>query len=62
MNIEETIEKCEISLKQIKQYDPDPFYVNHFFEQYISLRDKIISGIFEEADRDFGLFLTKPMT
>ena len=62
MNIEETIEKCEISLKQIKQYDPDPFYVNHFFEQYISLRDKIIEGIFEEADRDFGLFLTKPMT
>ena len=62
MNIEETIEKCEISLKQIKQYDPDPFYVNHFFEQYISLRDKIIAGIFEEADRDFGLFLTKPMT
>ena len=46
MNIEETIEKCEISLKQIKQYDPDPFYVNHFFEQYISLRNKIISGIF----------------
>jgi len=62
MNIEEAIEKCEISLKQIKQYDPDPFYVNHFFEQYIDLRDKIIIGIFEEADRDFGLFLTKPIT
>jgi hypothetical protein len=62
MNIEETIEKCEISLKQIKQYDPDPFYVNHFFEQYIDLREKIIVGIFEEADRDFGLFLTKPIT
>jgi hypothetical protein len=62
MNIEEAIEKCEISLKQIKQYDPDPFYVNHFFEQYIDLRNKIIIGIFEEADRDFGLFLTKPIT
>ena len=62
MNIEEAIEKCEISLKQIKQYDPDPFYVNHFFEQYVDLRDKIIIGIFEEADRDFGLFLTKPIT
>ena len=62
MNIEETIEKCEISLKQIKQYDPDPFYVNHFFEQYISLKDKIIVGIFEEANRDFGLFLTQPVT
>ena len=62
MNIEETIEKCEISLKQIKQYDPDPFYVNHFFKQYIDLRDKIIVGIFEEANIDFGLFLTKPIT
>ena len=62
MNIEEAIEKCEISLKQIKQYDPDPFYVNHFFEQYVDLRDKIIIGIFEEDDRDFGLFLTKPIT
>ncbi|QLH05306.1 hypothetical protein C5F49_08235 [Nitrosopumilus oxyclinae] len=62
MNIDETIEKCEISLKQIKQYDPDPFYVNYFFDQYISLREKIIAGIFEEADRDFGLFLTGLIT
>ena len=62
MNIEETIEKCEISLKQIKQYDPDPFYVNYFFDQYISLKDKIIAGIFEEANRDFGLFLTESIT
>jgi hypothetical protein len=62
MNIEKTIEKCEISLKQIKQYDPDPFYVNYFFDQYISLIDKIIVGIFEEADRDFGLFLTGSIT
>lgn len=62
MNIEETIEKIEISLKQIKQYEPDPFYVNHFFDQYISLRERIIVGIFEEADRDFGLFLTGLVT
>lgn len=62
MNIEETIEKCETTLKQIKQYDPDPFYVNYFFQQYIDLRDKIITGIFEEADIDFGLFVIKPIT
>ncbi|MGY5144759.1 MAG: hypothetical protein ACW9XH_09810 [Candidatus Nitrosopumilus sp. bin_32a] len=62
MNIEELIEKCEIVLKQIKQYDPDPFYVNYFFDQYISLRNKIIAGIFEEANRDFGLFLTEQIT
>ena len=62
MNIEETIEKCEISLKQIKQYDPDPFYVDYFFNQYISLRNNIITEIFEESNRDFGLFSTKPIT
>ncbi len=62
MNIEETIEKCEISLKQIKQYEPDPFYVNYFFDQYINLRNKIIVGIFEEAGKDFKLFLTESIT
>ena len=30
MNIEKEIKKCEIYLKQIKQYDPDPFYINYF--------------------------------
>ena len=30
MNVEEEIKKCEIYSKQIKQYDPDPFYVDHF--------------------------------
>ena len=35
MNIEEEINKCGIYSKQIKQYDPDPFYVNYFFEKYI---------------------------
>ena len=37
MNIEEEIKKCEILLKQIKQYDPDPFYVNYFFIKYINI-------------------------
>ena len=62
MNIEEEVEKCEISLKQIKQYDPDPFYVGYFFNQYISLRNNVITEIFEEADRDFGLFLSDEIT
>jgi hypothetical protein len=62
MNIEEALEKCEISLKQIKQYDPDPFYVNYFFNQFIDLINNIISGIFEEANRDFGLFLTEQIS
>lgn len=62
MNIEEEIRKCEISLKQIKQYDPDPFYVGYFFNRYIGLRNNVITGIFEEADRDFGLFLSDEIT
>jgi len=45
MNIEEVIEKYEIILKQIKQYDPDPFYVNYFFNQFIDSVNNIISGI-----------------
>ena len=57
MNIEEAIKKSEISLKQIKQYDPDPFYVNYFFNEYIISINNIINLIFEEANRDFGLFI-----
>ena len=33
MNVEEEIKKCEGYLKQIKQYDPDPFYVDYFFNK-----------------------------
>ena len=47
MNIEEEITKCEIALKQIKQYDPDPYYVDHFFNEYMISVNNIIEGIFE---------------
>ena len=57
MNIEEEIKKCGIYSKQIKQYDPDPFYVNYFFNKYINSINNIINGIFEEANIDFGLFI-----
>mgnify|MGYP000315207027 CR=1 FL=1 len=62
MNIEEEIEKCEIYLKQIKQYDPNPYYVKHFFNQFILSINNIISGIFEEANRDFGLFVSQQIS
>ena len=62
MNVEEEIKKCEIYLKQIKQYDPDPFYVNYFFNKYINSINNIIYGIFEEANTDFGLFITEKVT
>jgi len=62
MNIEEEIKKCEIYLKQIKQYDPDPFYVDYFFTKYINSINNIINGIFEEANTDFGLVITEKVT
>ena len=62
MNIEEEIKKCGIYSKQIKQYDPDPFYVDYFFNKYINSINNIINGIFEEASIDFGLFIVKETT
>jgi hypothetical protein len=62
MNIEEEVKKCEIYSKQIKQYDPDPFYVNYFFNKYINSINNIINGIFEEANIDFGLFIKEKIT
>ena len=62
MNIEEAITKCEINLKQIKQYDPDPYYVNYFFNEYMISINDVIKGIFEEANRDFGLFVTEKIS
>lgn len=62
MNIDKAIEDCKIYLKQIKQYDPDPFYVNHFFSKFIDSVNTILDSIFEEADRDFGLFITEKIS
>ena len=62
MNVEEEIKKCEIYLKQIKQYDPDPFYVDYFFNKYINSINNIINGIFEEANIDFGLFIKEKIS
>ena len=62
MNIVEDLTNCEIYSKQIKQYDPDPFYVDYFFTKYINSINNIINGIFEEANIDFGLFISEKIT
>ena len=62
MNIEEEIKNCGIYSKQIKQYDPDPFYVNYFFSKYINSINNIINGIFEEANINFGLFIKEKIS
>ncbi len=62
MNIEKTMKNCEINLKQIKQYDPDPYYVNYFFNEYINSVNDTFNGIFEEGNRDFGLFILEKIS
>ena len=59
MNAEEAIKNCEIYLKQIKQYNPDPYYVNYFFNKYVNSVNDTFTGIFEEGNRDFGLFISE---
>ena len=58
MNVEEEIKNCEIYLKQIKQYDPDPYYVDHFLNKLIISIERIKNQIFEEANMGFGLFVS----
>jgi len=62
MNIEKTIKNCEIYLKQIKQYEPDPYYVNYFFNEYVNSVNDTFNGIFEEGNRDFGLFISEKIS
>jgi len=57
MGIEDSTKNCEIYLKKIKQYDPDPFYVNYFFNKYINSINDTFDKNHEEANRDFGLFI-----
>lgn len=57
MNVEEAIEECIFNLNQIKYFDPDPFYVNYFFNLFIKSVKQVYDGIFEEANNDFGLFV-----
>jgi len=62
MNIEGKIKDCEYNLKQIKHFDPDPYYVNYFFKAYLQSVIDVYDEIFEEANRDFGLFISGKCT
>jgi len=62
MNIEGKIKNCEYNLKQIKYFDPDPYYVNYFFKAYLQSVIDVYDEIFEEANRDFGLFISGKCT
>jgi len=62
MNIEGKIKDCKYNLKQIKHFDPDPYYVNYFFKAYLQSVIDVYDEIFEEANRDFGLFISGKCT
>jgi hypothetical protein len=57
MSAEERIKECEFNLNQIKHFDPDPYYVNHFFTLFIKCVNETYDQIFKEANDDFGLFV-----
>ena len=58
INIEQELENCRDTIKQMKKYEPDPYYINYFLSTYIDSTNKIFSGIFEEAATGFGLFIS----
>ena len=62
MSTEQEIKNCEIYLRQIKRYDPDPHYINYFLNKYIISIERVKNQIFEEANTDFGLFISNGVT
>ena len=62
MNVEEKIKNCEDNLKQINHFNPDPYYVNYFFKAYLLSVIDVYDEIFEEGNRDFGLFVSGKCT
>ena len=62
MNFEEKVRECKYNLKQIKHFNPDPYYVDYFFKNYLQVVSDIYDEIFVEANRDFGLFVPEKCT
>jgi hypothetical protein len=58
MNLKQKIEECEYNLKQIKHFNPDPYYVGYFFEDFIKSVIDVYDGIIQEASNDFGFFIS----
>jgi len=62
MNVEGKLKDCEYNLKQINHFNPDPHYVNYFFKAYLQSVIDVYDEILEEANRDFGLFISGKCT
>ena len=62
MGVEEKLSDCEYNLKQLNHFNPDPYYVNYFLKEYLQSINEFYDEIFEEATRDFGLFVSGKCT
>jgi hypothetical protein len=62
MNLEAKLKDCKFNLDQINHFNPEPYYVRHFLRDYIKSVIESYEGIFEEANRDFGLFVSSKIT
>jgi len=62
MNVEGKIKDCEYYLKQINHFNPDPHYVSYFFQVYLQSVIDVYDEILNQANRDFGLFISGKCT
>ena len=62
MSVERKVADCQHNLKQINHFNPDPYYVDYFFKAYLQSVINVYDEIFEEANRDFGLFISGKCT
>ena len=56
------IKDYEIYLNKIKQYNPDPYYVDYFFRKYVDSIINTYKKILEKANKDFGLFISESVS
>jgi hypothetical protein len=62
MNLEAKLKDCQYNLDQINHFNPEPYYVSYFLREYFKSIIEVYDGIFEEANRDFGLFISGKCT
>ena len=62
MSVEEKIKYCEYNLNQINHHNPDPYYVSYFLKEFVKSAINVYDGIIQEANRDFGLFISDTCT
>jgi hypothetical protein len=62
MSVEESLKECEYNINQIQHHNPNPYYVSYFLKEFIQSTIGVYDGIIQEANRDFGLFVSGKCT